>query len=275
MNRTTEIKNDAFVVREKYKAGWEMWALLMSDEHFDSTLCDRKLLKRHHDEALEKNAIIFKFGDVFDCMGGKWDKRSTKEDIRPEYQKANYFDLIKKDAASFYAPYRNNIGMITMGNHELSILQRHEIDLISSLGESLGCHVGKYSGFIRFQFERESGGMRRSFILYYTHGSGGGAPVTKGVIKNNRRQHTIDADIYVSGHIHTGTIQPRPKVYLNEQCVAKQKEPEHIILGAYKNEFMQGGWADTKEFDPAVLGGVWLRFYYERGEVQLEVKRAK
>lgn len=272
---TTEIKNNAFVVRDKYKSGWEMWVLLMSDEHFDGITCDRALLKKHHEEAKERNALIFKFGDIFDCMGGKWDKRSSKGDVRPEYQKANYFDLIKKDALKFYSPYKKNIVFISPGNHEQSILKNHEIDLTESLGEGLNCHVGKYAGFIKFFFINEAGGGKRSFTLYYTHGSGGGAPVTKGVIKNNRRQHTIDADFYVSGHIHTGTLQPRPKVYLNEQCIVKRKEPEHIILGAYKNEFLNGGWEDQKEFDPPVLGGMWLRFYFRNSKVLYDLIRAK
>ena len=272
----TEIKNDAFLVRDVYKSGWELWCLLMSDEHFDSVKCDRAMLKRHHEEAKERDAIIFKFGDVFDCMGGKWDKRSNKSDIRPEYQKANYFDCIKKAAIDFYGPYASNIKMITQGNHELSVLMRHEIDLLGALGEKLNCHVGKYTGFVRFQFTAPNGSQRRSFNMYYTHGSGGGAPVTKGVIKNNRRQHTVDADFYVSGHIHTGTLQPRPKVMLNIACNVVYKEPEHIILGAYKNEFLTGGWADTKEFDPAVLGGMWLRFYSDNGkQVKYDLIRAK
>ena len=273
---TVEVKNDAFVVRDEFYSGWEQWVLLQSDEHFDSVKCDRKLLKRHHEEAKERNALIFKFGDFFDCMGGKWDKRSNKEDVRPEYQKANYFDCIKKDAANFLYPYRNNIAVIAPGNHEASVLARHEIDLTGHLAEQLGVKMGKYCGFVRFQFKHKAGGSnKRSFVLYYTHGSGGGAPVTKGVIKNNRRQHTIISDIYVSGHIHTGTIQTRPRVHLSEQCKVKQSEPEHIILGTYKNDFLTGGWADSKEFDPPVMGGVWLRFYYHGMEVKFDTIRAK
>ena len=271
-----EIKNDAFLIRGTYKSGWEQWVLLMSDEHFDSIKCDRSMLKRHHEEAKSRNAIIFKFGDIFDCMGGKWDKRTNKGDIRPEYQKANYFDIIKSDAADFYSPYKDNIKFISPGNHELSILMRHEIDLIGALGNQLNCTVGKYSGFIKFNFTKPSKGSSNSFVLYYTHGTGGGAPVTKGVIQNNRRQHTIDADIYVSGHIHTGTTQPRPRVYLNTQCNVEYREPTHIILGAYKNEFLTGGWADTKGFDPAVLGGMWIRFYCLNGKnVNCDFIRAK
>lgn len=269
------IKNDAVLISDNScRSGWQQWVLLMSDEHFDAVNCDRRMLKKHHEEAKERNALIFKFGDIYDCMGGKWDKRSSKADIRPEYQGANYFDLIKKDARDFYYPYRNNIIMVSPGNHEDSILARHEIDLVQYLADELGCIKGKYSGFIRFQFGKKNGN-RYSLNLYYTHGSGGGAPVTKGVIKNNRRQHTIIADLYASGHIHTGTIQPRPRVHLNTQCKVELTEPEHIILGAYKNDFLTGGWADSKEFDPAVLGGVWIKFYWFNNKIEYEIMRAK
>ena len=83
-----EFKNDALIVRLDYKL---YNFLLIADTHFDSIKCDRKLLKKHLDQAKEKNAKIFIFGDWFDCMGGKWDKRSTKADIRPEYNTQTYF----------------------------------------------------------------------------------------------------------------------------------------------------------------------------------------
>ena len=126
----------------------------MSDEHFDSKKCDRSLLKGHHEEAKEKNAIILKFGDVFDAMGGKYDKRSTKADIRPEYQTNKYFDDIVEDATKFYEPYKEHIKLIAVGNHESSVMLRHEIDILGQLTRNLGCHYGKYSGFVKFRFSR-------------------------------------------------------------------------------------------------------------------------
>ena len=102
-----ETKNDIDVFRIKYNQTkeWEQWVLLTSDEHFDSKDCDRKLLKKHHEQAKERNAIILKLGDIFDCMGGAYDPRSGKGDLRPEYNVKNYFDVIVKDAAKFYEPY--------------------------------------------------------------------------------------------------------------------------------------------------------------------------
>lgn len=273
-----EIKNDAFVVRLTVKAGWEQWVLLMSDEHFDSKHCDRDLLRKHHEQAVERNALIFKFGDLFDCMGGKWDKRSSKADIRPEYQTGQYFDTVVQDAANFYGKYAANIALITDGNHEASIQHKHEINLLDRLAEKINVKRGKYSGFIRFQFESQNQGGRSSYTMYYNHGSGGNSPVTRGAIKTNRRQHDIDADFYISGHIHTSMDIPRPRVKLNEQCNAILTEPQHILLGTYKNDFLTGGWADSKEFSAPNLGGYWIRFYVRDARtrrVGYEVIRAK
>ena len=268
--------NDALVIRMTHSGDFEQWFLLMSDEHYDSKHCDRELLKIHHEQALTRGAKILKFGDVFDCMGGKYDKRSGKADIRPEYQVANYFDAIVEDAAGFYDKYKDNILMITDGNHELSVQQRHEIDLTGRLTEKLGVMRGKYSGFIKFMFEQyPAGGGRESYTMYYNHGSGGNSPVTRGAIKTNRRQHDIEADLYVSGHIHTSMEIPRPRVKLSNSHKAVLYEPEHIMLGTYKNDFLTGGWADMKEFSAPNLGGYWVRFYYRNNKVHHEVVRAK
>lgn len=258
-----------------HKSGFEKWFLLMSDEHYDSKHCDRRLLKEHHEQAVERNAGIFKFGDVFDCMGGKWDKRTSKGDLRPEYNTSKYFDTIVDDAADFYGKYADNILLITDGNHETSIQARHEINLLDRLAEKINVKRGKYSGFIKFQFESEAKGQRQSFTMYYNHGSGGNSPVTRGAIKTNRRQHDIEADFYVSGHIHTSMELPRPRVRLNEQCNAVLYEPEHILLGTYKNDFLTGGWADHKEFSAPNLGGYWLRFYFKNERIRYEFIRAK
>ena len=78
--------------------------LLIADVHFDSISCDRKLLKKHLDEVVERNAKVFIFGDFFDVMGGKFDKRSSKGDLRPEYNTSSYIDNVVYDAIAFLYP---------------------------------------------------------------------------------------------------------------------------------------------------------------------------
>jgi hypothetical protein len=267
-------KNDAVVIEMfGLRFGWEQWFLLMSDEHFDSTHCDRKLLKRHHDQALERNAKILKFGDLFDCMGGKYDPRSHKGMIRPEYQTARYFDDVVEDAVKFYTPYKDNILFVGDGNHELSIQMRHEFSMLDRFAMQLNPEVilrGKYAGFIRFKFNAHGSGRRSSKVMYYTHGTGGSAPVTKGVIQTARRQETFLADYYVSGHTHNEWDMPRMQTRLNEQNNIRKDRVHHWSLGTYKDDHLEGGWVDLKGFPAPSMGGRWLRFYYGDTGVKLE-----
>ena len=232
--------------------------MLMSDEHFDSIDCDRSLLKRHHEEAKAKNAPIFKFGDVFDCMGGKYDPRTHKADIRPEYQVKDYFDAITRDAFKFYKDY--DIAFISDGNHEENVLKRHETDLIGNLAERLECKRGLYDGFIRFSFYNGSGASKRKMDLYYNHGGGGNSPVTKGVISTNRRGVAYDADLYVSGHNHNRWNVEIMRRKVNKMGKVISSAQNHINMGTYKDtpanrsQFESGFGAPNK-------GGVWLRFY--------------
>ena len=255
--------NDALTIKMEIKAGWKQDFLFVSDVHYDSKKCDRKLLKRLFDEALDRDAKIFVFGDWFDAMGGKYDPRTTKADIRPEYSTGTYFTDIVKDSAKFLEPYKHLIVLLADGNHETSVRLRHEIDLLDDLRFRLDSteekiHRGKYNGFIRFYFVRN--GSNSSKTLYYTHGGGGNSPVTKGVIKTNRRQEAIYADYYISGHIHTEWSMPRTQARLNHDNNLVIEKIHHYQLGCFKNEFMSGGWSDHKEFAAANLGGRWFGF---------------
>ena len=255
-----EKTGDIYEVSFDYKAGQnQFWVLLMSDEHYDSIDCDRKLLKRHHEEAKEKNAPILKFGDVFDCMGGKYDPRTHKGDIRPEHVRKDYFDVITQDASGFYSDYP--VAFVSPGNHEESVLARHETDLSANLARALNCALGDYSGYIRFKFTADSGARRtRTVLMYYDHGMGGNSPVTKGVISSNRRGVAYDADIFVSGHNHNRWVMEIVREYVDMAGNVKAKPQIHINTGTYLNKPATGRQRYASGFGQPNKGGVWLYF---------------
>ena len=51
--------------------------MVISDVHWDSKDCDRKLLKKHLNSALEQDAAIIIIGDFFDLMEGRNDMRRS------------------------------------------------------------------------------------------------------------------------------------------------------------------------------------------------------
>ena len=251
-------KGDIYEFQFQYGGeNWEQWVLLMSDEHYDSKFCDRKLLKRHHEQAKERGAPIFKFGDVFDCMGGKYDPRTGKGDVRPEHNVKDYFDAITRDAAEFYSGY--DVAFISDGNHEENVLKRHETDLIGNLSRQLECARGSYSGFLRLSFTNSNGDGKRKFDVYYNHGGGGNSPVTKGVISTNRRGVAYDADLFVSGHNHNRWNVELMRQYVDKMGNIKSRPQNHINMGTYHTGAERDRFGSN--FSAPNMGGVWLRFH--------------
>ena len=144
--------------------------LLLSDLHIDNPKCDRRLLLKVLNEAVERNALILIFGDLFCLMQGKGDPRRSKADIRPQHNKPNYIDAVIKDTASILQPYANNIILIGDGNHETSIIKHIEVDPIDYLLNYLhkynpSIQHGGYQGFIKFVSQCSS--KMRSIELFY------------------------------------------------------------------------------------------------------------
>lgn len=261
---------------------WEQWVLVRSDAHHDNPHTLQDWEKRHLDLAVERNAGIIDVGDLFCAMQGKYDRRSSKDDLRPEHQCGNYLDALVTTAADFYGPYAANWWMLGIGNHETAILKAHETDLTQRLAATLkdrtGCTipVGGYRGWFVFKFQAENSDMRFSKSAYYEHGAGGGGPVTKGTIQTNRRSaYTDGADLMFTGHIHESWVLETPRQYLDAQFQWKIKDCYHVQLPTYKQEFGATGYHNENCRPPKPLGAHWIRFYYADRKIRFELSRAQ
>lgn len=246
---------------------WEQWVFLGSDEHLDNPHCQRHLYSRHLNQAVEREAPVFSFGDFFCAMQGKKDPRGQKEDIRPENNNNDYYGSLVRTNFDFIKPYIKNYALFGVGNHESKIIKHSEIDLTAALVDRMqdagsSAIRGGYRGWVRFLLK--GGNQRQSFTMYYTHGSGGSAPVTKGVIRTNRRASFIDADIVVGGHIHEAWCMELCKAGITDRGNEIIKDQIHLCLPTYKEEFLNvgEGFHAEKEGSPKPLGGWWLRFFY-------------
>jgi len=235
--------------------------LFIADIHFDSIHCDRNLLTRHMRYCQQNHIDVFILGDLFDCMGGKYDKRTSKEDIRPEYNRSDYFNAIVDDAVNYFKKY-DVVKFVSEGNHETSVRARHEIDLTKMFCRELGIQGGDYRGFITINLRRNGGGGKK-YVISYTHGSGGNSPVTKGVIKTNRRSSSIDADLYISAHLHQAFQFPTNKWYVDNSDNIKSRSVHHVQTGTYENA--SSLYADMREHEPSSKGG-WIAKFRGRND---------
>jgi hypothetical protein len=268
---------------------WEQWVLLRSDVHHDNPKCDQDLERQHLEEAIEYDAPIIDNGDLFCAMQGKWDKRADKQALREEHRGSNYFDLLVETAADFYRQYGAQFAVLGKGNHETAVTKAHETDLTDRLASRMRAHGSSvessgYGGFVLFRFHdaKQSGpkGQKDTKTLYHFHGTGGGGPVTRGVIQTNRMAvWSPDADIVLSGHTHDEWTVTIPRMRINSHGNVYHDEQLHIRPPGYKDAWADSdhGFETEKMLGPKSLGAAWLQFTWcpRRGRVMVDTKRAK
>jgi hypothetical protein len=267
------------VVRIPYTTRFEQKFLLTADRHWDNPQSNWELQKRHLDLAKRYKAGVIDIGDFFCAMQGKFDKRSKKGDLRPEHKRDDYLDALVETATEFFAPYAEQFITIGMGNHETSILKKHETNLTNGLVASLNRQGGKiynggYSGWVNFECVNERSGRVDSKKLWYIHGYGGGGPVTRGVIQTNRKAvYLPDADIVISGHTHDEWIMPISRNRLGADNKQFLDEQMHVQIPTYKDEYSDGylGYHVETGKPPKPIGAIWMRIFKEDSRSPIEV----
>lgn len=251
----------------------EQWVLNVSDVHFDSRKCDRKLFKKHLDQALERDAWILINGDFLDVMGAKKDPRSIPSHIRPEYMKDGrpYFDLVIEDAVKFLTPYVKNIKILGYGNHETNIVKRQEFDPMKYLHDYLNrvegadIQLSAYNGATICKFQRTKQGCRYIKKIFHHHGFGGNAQRSKGILSADLLvAQNPWADIITSGHDHQKWSLPytiRTLNVLNDTW--ERRRIDIVRSGSYKMKSDDFGWEVEKNFMEPTLGGFWIKFRWE------------
>ena len=234
----------ALVLKENYSKQKEFNYFFCSDPHFGHTGQDKKLLKKEFDEAKKRNAKIFIGGDWGDfIMSGDMKRYHPSNDA---YGTDNNINMTINEAYDFFSEYVDNIVMIATGNHEVSVSKFHHFDatqqLIYSLNKEHGTQIihGQYSGYIIINFSYGKSGCVRRFKIYYNHGQGGVAEISKGTIDLNRHMGTKIADLYWLQHKHVKLILPSEHILdIDKNGEIFSKERVGIITGSYQKIFNQ------------------------------------
>ena len=269
-----ETSRTVSTIRMEWGAEQSQTFLLLSDVHWDNPHCNRDLLKKDLDEAVEREAGILTNGDIFCLMQGKYDKRKAKSDIREEHNNDSYLDSVVETAIDYFGPYAENLINMTMGNHEASILKHIETNVTERLVQGINTRYkpkqrilfGGYSGWVLFRFMDGNGSMTKR--LKYSHGGGGHSPVTEGVIGTKRRAAYLpDADIIWTGHLHQKWYMPDTRERLTAKGNIHEDRIHHIQTGTYKDEFFNQhlGFAIERQHPPQDMGGWWLTLTCNRG----------
>jgi len=260
---------------EKLQIGHFLKILNISDIHLDSNQCERTLLAQHCEQA----DYIKIYGDLFDLMQGRNDKRRSLSDLKGKYKSSNYIDEVVKDAAEFFKPYAKKLLFVGLGNHETSVIHNIGTNPLSAfclLMRMAGSNVveGTYQGYIVDSFKNPSSSGNLNIITTaFHHGSGGAPQKTEGTLEiEGDKAKFPNADIIMKGHNHFMWHNPgQTRYWLNKNYKIEKRVQHHVRLGTYKASKFTDGWEVEKGFKPTPLGGYFVNYIFTRIESAIKV----
>ncbi len=247
----------------------EWFFLLMSDIHLDNPNCLREKFFEHLERGAALGAGVILNGDTMCLMQCRGDRRGEHGAKLHRDEVPAYVDSVIKGTADELAEYAQSIMVIGRGNHEQAIVKYCNTDPTVRLAERLSAitghkvHHGGYGGWLRFKGTQST--QRDSLLLRYFHGSGGGAPVTKGSIQLQRMavRHP-QADVIHMGHVHNRVTVSHEQDCLSSGNQSYKRELRCIITPGYQDSYKDGysGWSVESGHDPKPSGCTLMRIYW-------------
>lgn len=269
-------------IEENLAVGERKQLAFSSDLHLIADNCNENAIHRWLLRQVERNADIYIIGDVADWIF-KNDKRYQASSLSEKIAaRDDQFNEAVNHVVNFLKPYATHIKGLALGNHELTLLKhgsanplKFVIDFLNT-EKDVDIKMLGYRGFIRYRFcHNDSRKQFSTYTIFYNHGNGGSATVTKGMIQVNRMLVKLNADLFVFGHLHTKFTTEDRRVELDSRGNVITKSIRTIQLSTFKNKISQNlstSWEDLKGFTPSPMGGanVELSCFYTDNKYRLE-----
>lgn len=236
-----------------YETGGEQGFTFMSDLHVGARNVNYGLIEHELAQAKKHGDRVFLNGDVLDMILCGDRKRFRPDCVHPRLAgRGDLADAAVDWAAEILGPYADIIDGVGVGNHEEAVLHHHSVDVTKALVRELRkrrkdkdhtVHYAGYCGFLDYRLRCRADVKKklpprsqhgRRFVVFYHHGAGGSAPVTKGMIDFHRLGGWADADVLLLGHKHNRIASHVQRV----SCPQDGSEPvvkdvRHVMAGSY------------------------------------------
>lgn len=256
---------------EHAEVGQPFFRLLCSDFHIGSACSDHGEIIAQLQQAKDIDAKIIVNGDVFDAIGPK-DRRFDLTTLHPTLRSKK--DLAKgmvELALEILMPYKDNIDLIGIGNHEETWVTYGYNDPVRRVIEELNREGGKvkhgsFWGYIQTSFVVPGFRRRPTHKLLYLHGTGGDSPVTKGTIDFNRKGRNWVYDALTFGHKHNVVCAMDQIADVSPAGKYTERKQLNLQTGSYyrnyrqlkDDEVLDQSYAARSGHPPKPIGGVFL-----------------
>lgn len=225
----------------------------LADLHIGDPLCDMDMIQ-------EKIDYIKNNKNVYCVLNGDLMNNSTKNSVGDVYgEKLTPMEQLKK-LCDIFEPIKDKILAVTNGNHEARSYRWDGVDLMKMMTMQLGIEE-LYSNesallFLRFGEqtalkESKGSGKHRQvcYMIFLTHGSGGGRKEGAKAIRLADMATIVDADIYIHSHTHLPMVMKQSYYRTDVRNNMVAIVPKLFVNTAAMLNY--GGYGEVAEFKPA------------------------
>jgi len=170
----------------------------IADVHFGAVECMEDAFRRYVDEiSKDDSAAVLLAGDLINNGIRSSVTNVYEEKYSPSKQKQMMIEILN--------PIKGKIVAGVFGNHEHRSAKEVDIDITRDMFAELGI-IDRYcgdAGFIKISLGQKPNKKPATYMIYLSHGSGGGATLGSGVSRQDAYQMSIEGiDISITGHTH-------------------------------------------------------------------------
>ena len=218
-----------------------------ADLHIGDKFCNEVEIKERIKYVKETpNAYAILNGDIINNATKTSVSDCYAEMLTPTQQMTRFVEL--------FEPIKDKILCITSGNHENRTYNKEGIDITRLCARELGIE-DRYSKsgavvFLRLGTQSPRFHNRRvCYIIYCTHGTGGGRKEGAKAIRLADMASIVDADIYIHGHTHLPMIMRQSFFRTDVRNSSVQYVDRLFVNTSAMLDY--GGYGQRGEFKPS------------------------
>jgi predicted phosphodiesterase len=180
----------------------------IADVHWGAAECMEREFQAYLRRIQEdESAAVLLAGDLIN--------NGIKSSVTNVYEEKYTPHQQKKDMIALLEPIKHKVVAGVRGNHEYRCVKETSTDVMDDIFSKLGIDDAYAcdAGFIKVSLGEKSNRKPATYMIYLSHGSGGGALLGSGLSRQDSYHMAIEGvDISVTGHVHKPTKTPSARM---------------------------------------------------------------